>query len=449
MNRYQYLIDRINSLKPTILERLKHLRGRHDQRDHAWNRGMGGRSGGYAPGYMNQSEFQALKKNLQAQIEAGEITQEYGESIWTTAQRLMQEDYDRANPRVGDELSRRDSSVETLANRRLNRNTNQRRPLSSQDIGMTAENSTLANRTLPNGLRLAEPRPGAPRPVAKEEMLRGGMLYEALYAAAKEKNPEWDRQMLTTERRPWGMDPNAEWTQEIVDMRNFRNFFTLLTNNDAIKILAPILGIDGVPSEVITAEEFDRRANAGEIKDEDVVFRGSNDQYLKDLQDGPYFGGYGRWGEGYYFGGKTSELPKNHNDYENGLAIATRFGDKAVGEYDDTDNTRGAIMRAAIGPNFKMAINLGVERDSATDEILIDLYGETLSFLNFHFLLLGFDGAQRSNGHIYTIFNRTNLIVQKELFEPIQDRGIYSSSVERDEITKADRISSSDMKFLE
>ena len=94
------------------------MRGRHDQRDHAWNRGMGGRSGGYAPGYMNQTEFQALKKNLQAQIEAGEITQEYGEAIWTTAQRLMQEDYDRANPRVGDELSRRESTVETLANRR-------------------------------------------------------------------------------------------------------------------------------------------------------------------------------------------------------------------------------------------------------------------------------------------------------------------------------------------
>ena len=444
MNRYQHLIDRINSLKPTILERLKHLRGRHDQRDHAWNRGMGGRSGGYAPGYMNQSEFQALKKNLQAQIEAGEITQEYGESIWTTAQRLMQEDYDRANPRVGDELSRRNSSVETLANRRLNRNTNQKRPLSSRDIGMTAENSALANRTLPSGLRLAEPRPGAPRPVAKEEMLPGGMLYEALYAAAKEINPEYDRWMETLERRP-------SWTQEQVDLANFRDFFQAITNYKALQILAPILGIDGVPSEVITAEEFDRRANAGEIKDDDVVFRGSNDKFLEDLQDGPYYGGYGRWGEGYYFGGKTIELPKDDTGYENGLYVASRFGgfDARTRESYDERVVKGAVMRAAIGPDFKLATHLGVGKDPVLQQNLIDLYGREFQFMNLSYLFLGFDGVRRANGGIYTIFDRARLIVQKELFEPIEDESLGKPYIEKPKILTADRISSSDMKFLE
>ena len=30
----------------TLKQRIKHLRGRHDQLDHAWNRGMGRGSGG-------------------------------------------------------------------------------------------------------------------------------------------------------------------------------------------------------------------------------------------------------------------------------------------------------------------------------------------------------------------------------------------------------------------
>ena len=85
-SKIEYLTNRYKKIT------YKHLRGRHDQRDHAWNRGMGGRSGGYAPGYMNQAEFQQLKKNLQAAIAEGKMPQEEGEAIWKTAQSLMQED---------------------------------------------------------------------------------------------------------------------------------------------------------------------------------------------------------------------------------------------------------------------------------------------------------------------------------------------------------------------
>jgi hypothetical protein len=80
----------------TIKERLKHLRGRHDQRDHAWNRGMGrgSTSGGYAPGTMNQDQFMEMKRSLQAQIDSGAMSYEVGSAIWTRAQEIANQDFD-------------------------------------------------------------------------------------------------------------------------------------------------------------------------------------------------------------------------------------------------------------------------------------------------------------------------------------------------------------------
>ena len=80
----------------SISERLKHLRGRHDQRDHAWNRGMGrgDTSGGYAPGTMNQDQFMEMKRSLQAQIDSGSMSYEVGSAIWKRAQEIANQDYD-------------------------------------------------------------------------------------------------------------------------------------------------------------------------------------------------------------------------------------------------------------------------------------------------------------------------------------------------------------------
>ncbi len=79
-----------------ILSKLKHLRGRHDQRDHAWNRGMGrgSTSGGYAPGTMNQDQFMEMKRSLQAQIDSGSMSYEVGSAIWKRAQEIANEDFD-------------------------------------------------------------------------------------------------------------------------------------------------------------------------------------------------------------------------------------------------------------------------------------------------------------------------------------------------------------------
>ena len=79
-----------------ILSKLKHLRGRHDQRDHAWNRGMGrgSTSGGYAPGTMNQDQFMEMKRSLQAQIDSGSMSYEVGSAIWKRAQEIANQDFD-------------------------------------------------------------------------------------------------------------------------------------------------------------------------------------------------------------------------------------------------------------------------------------------------------------------------------------------------------------------
>ena len=69
-----------NNIKlKTINTRLKHLRGRHNQLDHAWNRGMGRGGGGVAPNQMGplptQDFYRKRKINLMNQMRAGEITQ--------------------------------------------------------------------------------------------------------------------------------------------------------------------------------------------------------------------------------------------------------------------------------------------------------------------------------------------------------------------------------------
>jgi len=110
-----------------IKERIKHLRGRHDQRDHAWNRGMGrgSTSGGYAPGTMNQDQFMEMKRSLQSQIDSGAMTYEVGSAIWKRAQEIANQDFD-ARP-----ANRRDAYIAQQS--------------ANQDIASAAQTMTLQN----------------------------------------------------------------------------------------------------------------------------------------------------------------------------------------------------------------------------------------------------------------------------------------------------------------
>jgi hypothetical protein len=80
----------MNKAISQLLTRLKHLRGQHDQRDHAWNRGMGGggasgsskRGGGagveLGPNQMGPllttSMYRQQRQQLQQQMRDGVIT---------------------------------------------------------------------------------------------------------------------------------------------------------------------------------------------------------------------------------------------------------------------------------------------------------------------------------------------------------------------------------------
>ncbi len=114
-----------------LKERLKHLRGRHDQRDHAWNRGMGrgSTSGGYAPGTMNQDQFMEMKRSLQSQIDSGAMSYEVGSAIWKRAQEIANQDFD-SRPE-----NRRDLARELISQSR------------ADSIQQGAIANTLSNRT--------------------------------------------------------------------------------------------------------------------------------------------------------------------------------------------------------------------------------------------------------------------------------------------------------------
>ena len=55
--------------------KLKPLRGRHDQLDHAWNRGMGGGGSG-VDGTISVQEYRSMIQKLDEQVAAGDITQQ-------------------------------------------------------------------------------------------------------------------------------------------------------------------------------------------------------------------------------------------------------------------------------------------------------------------------------------------------------------------------------------
>ena len=119
----------------SLKERVKHLRGRHDQLDHAWNRGMGRGSGGGVDGIVTVEQYQAMSKKLDEEVAAGETTQE----IADLTRKILR---DKANTRFDAIrraslgmafLPRRQQTAAQLANVRAN------------DIASAAQQGQLAN----------------------------------------------------------------------------------------------------------------------------------------------------------------------------------------------------------------------------------------------------------------------------------------------------------------
>lgn len=81
MKNIQSHLLKLKNNDDTLLLRLKHLRGRHDQRDHAWNRGMGrgGTESSAASSHPKKAKVSAEQHradiiSLQKKVDAGEMT---------------------------------------------------------------------------------------------------------------------------------------------------------------------------------------------------------------------------------------------------------------------------------------------------------------------------------------------------------------------------------------
>jgi hypothetical protein len=118
--------DYLKDAMPPIGERIKHLRGRHDQRDHAWNRGMGrnaGGGGGLAPGFMTEEDYRALTRRLDTAVAEGKMTQAENDALRAEVRRLHREDADRMEREAQPQgQSRREEISQALVEERTNAN---------------------------------------------------------------------------------------------------------------------------------------------------------------------------------------------------------------------------------------------------------------------------------------------------------------------------------------
>lgn len=125
----------------SLQQRLKHLRGRHDQRDHAWNRGMG-KGGGYMPAALSPQQFQDIRNDFKNKVASGEMTQQVADATLKRIREIYNSEYDR---NIDNQLSRRDSAISTFANRRIAQEFSRNISVSSHDLFVNATNSALAN----------------------------------------------------------------------------------------------------------------------------------------------------------------------------------------------------------------------------------------------------------------------------------------------------------------
>ena len=101
--------------------KLKHLRGRHNQLDHAWNRGMGGGA------EISSSDYREIVKQTDIKIANGEISQQEGKLLIDSIRKKANARYDAligASRGMGRNPRRRRASIQLLDSRL---NTGQRR----------------------------------------------------------------------------------------------------------------------------------------------------------------------------------------------------------------------------------------------------------------------------------------------------------------------------------
>ena len=127
-------MSQIKLLK-TLKQRIKHLRGRHDQLDHAWNRGMGRGSGGGVGDVVTVEQYQAMSKKLDEEVAAGTKTQEVANGIRKNLQKKANDYYDA--------VTRASLGMARIPRRR--RASAQLADIRANDIASAAQQGQLAN----------------------------------------------------------------------------------------------------------------------------------------------------------------------------------------------------------------------------------------------------------------------------------------------------------------
>jgi hypothetical protein len=131
--------DRVNLLLSTQTT-YKHLRGRHDQRDHAWNRGMGRGGTGSAAASSHPNKAKVSEAEHRADIVALQKKVDAGEMTYHDMQNKLRDNrgYPPLPPRTRKQMVQ---DGKGLAQAQANI-----RPLAGVDVAGQAAGSTLANR---------------------------------------------------------------------------------------------------------------------------------------------------------------------------------------------------------------------------------------------------------------------------------------------------------------
>lgn len=136
-------MSQIKLLK-TLKQRIKHLRGQHNQLDHAWNRGMGGGS------EISVSDYRNIIKRLDEKVAAGEITQQLADLTRANIRKQANAYYDTMRSvslgMAPTRLQRATARLSTIRrNSERNIDTAWNRGSGAQDIASAAQQSQLAN----------------------------------------------------------------------------------------------------------------------------------------------------------------------------------------------------------------------------------------------------------------------------------------------------------------
>lgn len=388
------------SLKKIMAEKVttyKHMRGRHDQRDHAWNRGMG--RGGYT--------------SADGSVTTAQVTEE---EYKDTRKRLFED--------VRNGLITRQKMREEL--RKLQVQTPSRRETAAGKIQQGREIQKI-----PNTLRRDAPTEYMPNPVSLEELNPGGQVHTAMLKAYNQfrvDNPDFA-------------------LPEVPDNVPFGVLVNRMDKRVAQSALYEVLGYNGKP-EVRQWDDMSNLENVHEFHRNGALYRGVRSISEKDLQNPSGFAGD--------IMDKQLTGQEIMDDFRTGEKHFVGFGIMGYGTYTSTDialvSQHGDnIVQIALQPDAVAFIPEAIYQMSRVEYEAIARYGRI--DLGLLMALAGYDAYVTMGGRDeprtnINILNRGKSIVSRETANTAAadpyGRGAIPYSYERKKMA----LSKSDMEAL-